>query len=408
MRKFCIFYLIILISFSIVGCTKEALDSDDGTINKSKCVTIYGEEHPIGMAIAWKNNPRLIYKQSPHQFSYTDTDGNDITVDGYKCESDIELLGNYMLSLYEPSFSYIEELNEVKGEGIVTTLNITTEDPENFEGTYKFSVVTQKNTFFAFHSTDYSTLKERNIATIVNGTLKIEKEGDHYSIEYHLTNEVGGTINGKYIGKIKEAVVAVQKENRTEGIRMNGLQKENDWIQYMWGATYVYGGYSDAASNAYFSATMAAATKSNVGTVEKIDACLFWNKDEDKLYFISPIESTQYLFGNNTFTNHTEYTMAPADFTEEEYNSIEISEIANYFNKPLIPAVFDVKNFTPGYVFFKSGQGLMGVLKVTDITPSSYRKDVWMPNMMWIEGTDTPGIIIGARSPGNFSSPQIK
>ncbi len=410
MKKIYIFYSVILLVFSIIGCTKEGLNSDVGKpIDESKCVTVYGQDYPIGMAIAWENNARLIYKQSPHQFSYTNSSGDNVTLDGYKCETDIELLGNYMISLYEPSFSYIEDLNEVKGEGVVTTLNITTADPNVIEGTYEFSGVTQKNTFFAFHSTNYSTLEDRNVATIVDGSLTIRKIGEEYLIEYDLKNEFGGTIKGRYEGNVKTTKVALQSENRTKGIRMNALQEECDWVQYMFGMIYdLYSGLSDTRSAAYFSTSMGAATLSDTGTPEKIDVCVLWNKEEDKLYFISPLESSQYLNEENSFPNHTEYTMAPSDFTEEDYNNVEISEIATYFSKSTIPAVFDIENFKPGYVFFKSGQGLMGVISVENVTPSSHHKDIIMANMMWNEGTNTPGLIISARSPGNFSSPQIK
>lgn len=398
MAKCYSYYAIMMTALIFYGCSKEDIGS-----TFSNSINVYGLDYTIGNSILWENNPKMVFEQVPYSFTYTDDIG-EVTIDGYACETEITVLGNYILSLYENSLNYIEDLGEMNGEGVATSIHFTTSDAAGVaDGTYAFSDSNTSDTFCAYHSSYYSTSEDRNIATITDGSVEIKSSGDTRTVDYNLITSNGGVVSGTYEGEIIETKVESQAEASAEDILIMGYQIDYYREQEFFGMISTYGP-EDMNSTAFYSTTTGSVTTAKDGSYDKVDIALLWNQDDNTVSFASPIEICQYTERLYIFLNHTEYAAAPADFTDEDYYSVSIDDIPAYFENP-VNAVFSVENFEPGYVFFKSGQGLMGVIKVKEVTPGEYVETTGIIVHRYTLG---PQLLIDVRSPGNFTSPLIK
>ncbi len=413
MIKRYIYYGLVLLLFVGYGCEKTPVEVETEKVN------IYGRDYPIGLAVLWQNNPRMIFTQVPYSFvdSYTDENGNPITetIEGLTCLDDINILGNYMFSLYETSFSYIEDVNLVNGSGAVVTIHLTSPSEELVEGEYTYSTLFSGNTFYAYTSSNYSSIKSSNvISQVIEGKVTVKKSGSGFAVDYELVNSQGGVVKGSYNDKIEELRVNLQTEALNSDIRISGIAESVFIETYMYGNPYNQEYTTDNYNTGFFSTTTGGTSKVTDGAREKVDMALYYNAVDNTLTFTSPIEMRKYTGRTEEYPNHTLYVRAPSTFTEDDYNNIQVTDIPSYFNNSTnTPVVFSVDNFEPGYVFFKSGQGLMGVMNVKSVAEGRHiENDIFaiygLPGYLVQHYQLSPNLLVDIKSPGNFSSPQIQ
>ena len=402
-------FLIFLALFFFISCS----DSDK-EINPEFKLEIYGQSYNLTEGVLWENEPSVVIEKAP--FIYLDTYINSAsleitdTVVGFTKGDGEQTLGNFMLSLYEEGLHYDETLGSTNGEAACICLHLNSKDSETLTmGTYSFSEEKAENTFSGYVSSNYNTGETTISAKITEGELTIEKSDENYSISFVCKTSFGGVIKGKYLGKLSKTKVPLEKSTFYENISLDGLLDTVVSTQIWGGGVPIESKSLDTRNGKAFLLTSSgkAQTAATTGK-ENVDIALVWDKEDESLYFESPIKMRSLLGHSDSysFPCNTIYMKAPDSFTDEDFKNIEETG----FSMDIVDekVVVDTKNFRPMYMFFETGAGIKGIMHIKAFYPLGETETSDWGGYLVMKYPVNPSLLIDIKCPSNFVNPQIR
>ena len=127
-------------------------------------------------------------------------------VEGFRAGDERIETGNFMLSLYETGLYGNMELEKAQGEGVCICFHLASPElGELVPGKYVFGTDKKPYTFIGYCSSDYNTQNKENIpATLSEGEVTVEKNGDNYRVVFQCKTTFGGDIAGEYNGTLQQ------------------------------------------------------------------------------------------------------------------------------------------------------------------------------------------------------------
>lgn len=419
MLKLNYFFAVLASALLLSACS----DNDDGTTGSSQIV-LYDNAFNIGSAVIWQGNPYSIVNTVPYiwQDIYTNDNGETVTdnIEGFTVSDKATQLGNYTISLYENGLTYNPELASAKGKGAVVSIQLCSPSVDGVaEGTYTYSETTASNTFRAFCSSEYQSQKTIRPAAITEGEVRVAKSGDAYHVELNGKTSFGGSVAVKYDGPLEVCKVPQQTSLEYTDVSMSGMMDKMD-IEVYYGeqllgsTTELDDGnpdYPDFGTGlAFFSLTSGMTQSASASRKDMADIALYWDEAGKCFRFESPIKMRAHLGHKEDylFPCHTKYMKAPDSFTDADFDNLE----ANNFNTDIIESNVEIPvttadGFKTCYVFFETGRGVKGVMRLKQYTPQSMGSYDYY-GVMTYNYQIGPKLLMDIKCPAIVSNPQIR
>lgn len=408
MKKRIVYFLVALIFLGTGSCS----DKDDGMDSNNSQLQVYGQQYSLTMGIIWQNNKNVVFQTVPYTFydTYIDSEGNERTdkIEGFTTGDEQTETGNFMLTLYEPGLVYHPDIESITGKGACICFHLASAEIDRFvPGKYIYGNEKKANTFTAYSSVYYDTQKSVNPAEISKGEITIEKEGEEYHIEFKGSTTKESEIVCRFDGPLKEHRVKQQIAARFEDITIAGLL---DTVHVKVESNYVgNSAYSDVDrenGKAFLCTKTGITSYARDPGREAVDLALLWDRKTESFVFESPIRMRKWLWHSDEFIFpcHTIYMQAPDDFTDEDFENLEESG----FDFKILEQTVKIatRPFQPGYVFFQTGTGTKGVIRVKSFTPlGSKTLENWLQKSTFPEN---PTLAIDIKCPANFVDPKIR
>lgn len=413
------YLLAILASVLLLG---SCSDNDDGNSNAQ--IVLYDNHFNVGSAVIWQGNPYTIANTVPYIWkdTYTNDNGETVTdeVEGVTVSDKSAQYGNFTLSLYEDGLTYSPELASAKGKGAVVSIQLCSPDVDALaEGVYTYSETKAANTFIAYCSSEYQSQKTIKPAAITEGEVKIAKTGDAYRVELNGKTSFGGSVVANYEGPAEMCKVPQQTSLEYTDVSLAGMLDKME-IEAYYGETLMgtstelddgNPGYPDFGTGlAFFSLTSGMPQSASAQKKEQADIALYWDEAQQCFHFESPITMRRHL-GHKAeylFPCHTKYMVAPESFTDADFENLD----ATTFNYEIngggvtIP-ITTTEAFTPRYVFFETGHGVKGVMRIKQYTPQSKGSYDYYGVMTYYFQVG-PKLLMDIKCPAIVSNPQIR
>lgn len=367
----------------LLGMLCPACSSNDGGLDQSKLLTIYGEEYELEQAVLWKDDNHTVSLQEDYVFEdHYQTSAGEKTdsVKGFMTTLKDYQTGNFMLGLYETGFVINEVLYKAQGQGACVWLQLASpETSELSPGKYIFDKSRDQYTFKGYSTSKYKP-GETTPAEINAGEVEVSREGDFYTINFKCKTSFGGTVAGCYTGKpagynlsgqtqgvVFQQEIALRALFDTVVYEKEGiLVKEPDYLR---GSSFL-----NSSSKKTFSAEKYSVL--NYTEKAKVDIAVAYSEEENAVYFESPIRMRALLWHNQyedynfDLPCHTRYMAAPADFKEADFESLAKKEDFVFQMKEEIVKI-PIGITSPKYVFVVTGNGQMGVIRVREVRQAS-------------------------------------
>lgn len=367
----------------LLGLLCPACSSDGDGMDRSKLLTIYGEEYALGEAVIWKDDNHTVVFQEEYVFEdHYPTDGGEKTdtVKGFMTEVKDYRTGNFMLGLYETGFVINDVLYKAQGEGACLCLQLASPDTAELKpGKYIFDKSREQYTFKGYFASVYKP-GGTTPAKIGDGVVEVSVEEDCYTINFNCKTSFGGTVAGCYTGKpagynilgqtkgvVYQQDIVLRALYDTVVYEKEGIVvKEPDYLR---GISFL-----NSTSKKTFSAEKYCLL--NATEKAKVDIAVAYSEDEHAIYFESPIRMRALLWHNQyedydfDLPCHTRYMAAPADFKDTDFDSLAKKEDF-VFQMKEEKVKIPVGTTSPKYVFVVTGQGQMGVIRVREVKPAS-------------------------------------
>ncbi len=402
----------------LVGCS----DNNDAT--NSSQIVLYDNAFNVGSAVIWQGNPYTIANTQPYIWhdTYVNDQGVTVTddVEGITVSDNSTQLGNYTLSLYENGLTYNPELASAKGKGAVVSIQLCSDDVNGVkDGTYTYSETTEPGTFRAYCSSEYQSQKTIKPAAITEGNVNVAKSGDTYNVTISGKTSFGGSVEAKYEGPLEVCKIPQQTSLEYSDVSMAGMI-DSVKIEVYYGdvllgaATELDNGnpdYPDFGTGlAFFSLTSGMTQTASAAKKDQADLALYWDEPDSCFRFQSPITMREHL-GHKAeylFPCHTKYMKAPKSFTDTDFENLD----ATAFNPNIqetdveIP-VTTADDFETSYVFFETGHGVKGVMRLKQYTPRSEGSYDYY-SVMTYKYEIGPKLLMDIKCPAIVSNPQIR
>lgn len=302
-------------------------------------------------------------------------------------------------------------------------------------------------TFIGYCSSDYNTQNKENIpATLSEGEVTVEKNGDNYRVVFQCKTTFGGDIAGEYNGTLQQHRVSQVSSTEYNNVSLSGLMDEVEIV--MWytgdvirsildqiglegfplkdGAEMIglivdgekfidpessgtdfdteYNGMSLFSLSTGLSQIANNARKNK----ELIDLALTWNKEQEAFYFESPIRVRSMLDHNSKydFPCHTIYMNAPESFTEADFENLSADDFSFQITEEKVKVA--IADFKPAYVFFQTGKGVLGVIKVKSYIPQDMKTEYDVYSSGYIDSPLNPSLQLEIKCPAVVANPQIR
>lgn len=404
-----------------------ACSDDDGDNFSGSNIQMYGNKFNIGSGVIWKSSPHVLVSTVPYVYkdTYTNDNGEEVTdeVQGFTASDDRKEVGNFTLSLYENGLTLNRELAAVQGKGACICFQLNSSDAEQLtEGKYVYGNLNEPGTFTAYASSEYDTQKAVKPAAIDTGTVEIHKEGDNYHVSFNVKTTFGGIINGSYTGPLQNMDVPQVSSAEYTNISLAGLLKETylemllnlgtgDLISYGKEFGFDIGDPDQGTGYSFFSLTSGftqyASSRSNK---ELVDIALYWDEENHLFRFESPIVMRSFLGHDDAynFPCHTRYMKAPSTFTDEKFNNLTAEDFSfNITDEKVTIPVTTPEAFQPSYVFFETGRGVQGVIKIKQYT-AGYERTLDTGGVVVYKYPMEPTLLLDIKCPAVVSNPQIR
>ncbi len=445
MRKRCLLGGILCMLACILSCS----DQDDNSVSSDRMIRLYGYSYNLQSGAIWQSNPNVVV--SNIQYVYEDSyekDGVMVTdkVEGFRAGDDRIETGNFMLSLYENGLYCNEKLEKAQGKGACICFHLASpEIGELVPGKYVFGTDKQPYTFVGYCSSDYNTQNKDNIpATISEGEVTIEKNGEEYRVVFQVKTTFGGEVAGEYNGDLTRCRVSQISSSEYDNVSLAGLLDEVEvtpWysvafvqmlmdqfgrpLEYASDILGVEEGYNGYISPAEVTTTLDTEFGQSLFSLssglsftadkarrnlEDMDLALVWDKEKESFRFESPIRMRSML-GHNAkydFKSHTIYMKAPDSFTDADYENLTTESFLFQLNEEDVE--IPTQDFKPCYVFFQTGKGVLGVIKVKSYTSLDSKLDL-DPSFGGSMGNvlpQNPALQLEIKCPAVIANPEIR
>lgn len=398
-------------------------DNDDASVGSSRIV-LYDNQFNVGSGVIWQGNPYSIVSTVPYVWkdTYVNDKGETVTdnVEGFTVSDNATQLGNYTISLYENGLTYNPELASAKGKGAVVSIQLCSSDLDGVkDGTYKYSETTAPQTFRAYCSSEYQSQKTIKPAAITEGEVNVVKTGSDYHVELNGKTSFGGTVTAKYDGPLEVCKVPQQTSLEYTDVSLAGMMDKMD-IEVYYGdvllgtSTELDDGnpeYPDFGTGlCFFSLTSGMTQNASAKRKDMADIALYWDEAGKCFRFQSPITMRAHLAhkADYLFPCHTKYMKAPASFTDADFENLD----ATTFNVDIkdgnveIP-VTTADDFKTSYVFFETGHGVKGVMRLKQYTPQGTGSYDYYGVMTYNYQTG-PKLLMDIKCPAIVSNPRIR
>lgn len=400
-------------------------DDDDVVTNEESYISMYGIEYNIDSGVIWENNPHNLVTTVPYIYkdTYTADDGTEVTdeVEGFTFSSDSKQVGNFMISLYEKGLTFNSELSSTTGSGACICFHLNSEDVSSLsDGNYVYGNENEPGTFVAYASSQYSTSEKVTPAVVDSGYVNVSHSGEEYTVNYEVRTTFGGIIKGTYKGQLAQCRVPQVESAEYSDIRLMGLLDQT-YLTYILYGYYIYGteyDYDYGADSdfpngyAFFSLTSGIAqtaygSRKNLGAV---DIAMKWDEANSQFRMESPIVMRKYL-GHSTrfvFPCHTIYMKAPSSFTDDDFENLTADDFTTQITEEEVTIpVTTADDFQPCYVFFKTGNGVQGVIKFKEYT-AGYETILDRGGVITYQYPVNPSLLMDVKCPAVVANPQIR
>ncbi len=431
-----------------LSCFWGCSDNDDA-VSPDRMIRLYGRSYNLQSGVVWQSNPNIVTSSVPYVYEDVyESGGEQVTdrVEGFWAGDGQTETGNFMLSLYEEGLYYNEKLEKASGRGACISFHLASAEIDRLvPGKYVFGTEKLPGTFIGYCSSDYNTSERENVvAGLAEGEVNVEQNGEEWHIKFQCKTTFGGEILGEYRGKLDKCKVSQVSSTEYKDISLAGLMDEVE-VTYWYTKEFVEGivaqlpGYSfedvldmfglvmvgdkvvelessgvdydtEYGGNALFSLTSGICQIANDArrNREAIDLALVWDKTEETFIFESPIH-IRSLLGHKTrydFPCHTIYMKAPADFTDTDFENLS----AEFFSFRIEDEKVEIpsQNFKPAYVFFQTGRGVLGVIKITDYIPMGIKTEYDMYGGGFLDYPRNPALRLEIKCPAVVANPQIR
>ena len=408
-KRVCFRYALFLALLGASACSDNEQDVDPAAL-----LDIYGRQYRLTEGVIWENNPVDIHATVPYVFedTYKTAGGETVTdrVTGFAAGNGNRKVGNFMLSLYEEGLHYNAGMKASVGNGACICFHFATESTDRLTpGKYVYGTEKEAGTFIAYSSSNYRTDYSVTLAEITAGEVIVEQQGENYNIRFDCTTSFGGKVTGEYVGPLFYCRVPQQTSAFYENITLAGLL-DSVVISESWlGDAPEISVSVDYSNGAAFLATSSGACKyAKDGGKELVDVALVWDKTTASFYFESPICMRALLGHSDTynFPCHTIYMNAPSTFTAADFDRLGESSFAPDIQEEKV--VFSTADFRPGYVFFRTGNGVEGVIHVKGFAPPDKQTTSEWGGWLITEKPVNPVLYLDVKCPANFVDPKIR
>ena len=339
---------------------------------------------------------------------------------GEVCETTIALLRdpehNILTTLPAPDFPTGGEI--VCDPGEMEALYKTDLDGVA-DGTYKYSETTAAQTFRAYCSSEYQSQKTIKPAAITEGEVSVKHDGNDYHVTLSGKTSFGGSVVANYDGPLEVCKVPQQTSLEYTDVSLAGMMDTMN-IEVYYGdvllgsSTELDDGnpeYPDLGTGlCFFSLTSGMTQSASAKRKDMADIALYWEKAKKSFRFQSPITMRAHLGhkAEYVFPCHTKYMKAPASFTDADFENLD----ATRFNVDIkesdveIP-VTTADDFQTSYVFFETGNGVKGVMRLKQYTPQGTGSYDYYGVMTYNYQTG-PKLLMDIKCPAIVSNPQIR
>lgn len=421
MRTFLKGAALALVALALTSCGDRNKMEDP----RDTMITIYGRSYHLETAALWRSNPNIVSRPSPYIWTdeYVNSRGQEISdpVEGFTAGEDSFTSGNFMLSLYETGLKVNTSLEGVQGRGACISFHLATENTDGISaGTYRFSPDKSPFTFVGYLCSDYTTQSITNVpgqvpvnnpAELADGevTVGLGQDGS-YTVEFICTTTFGAEVSGRYVGQIPEYKVSQVASSAFNDIEIAGLLKSVTISQsYNAGGTMIplgdETGYDISNGKAFLSLSSGMAQYANTPKKDAIDIALVWDETDESFIFTSPIKMRSYLGHDHRydFPCHTRFMPAPDTFTDKDFMSFD----SFTFKVEDQPVMIPTKDFKTSYLFFETGNGIQGVMRVRAFIPaSSYVEDY--AGVLFTTRPINPSIKVDVKCPAVTENPKIR
>lgn len=408
-RMNCFIYGVVLAWLSLGSCS----DKEDG-LDSSVMLDIYGRQYSLSEGVIWENNPNVTVATVPYVFedTYVNADGVEVTdqVAGYTAGAVSNTTGNFMLSLYEDGLSYNDALQVAAGKAACICFHLSSEEADQLKmGKYVYGKEKVANHFIAYSSSDYDTEKSNIPAEITEGEVTVAGANGNYSVKFNCKTSFGGEVKGEYTGILHKCRVAQQPSAYYESLTLAGLMDTVVTTETWFGGEPEISTSLDINNGAAFLSTGSGTCKyARDGGKDLVDIALVWDKTKESFYFESPIRMRSLLGHNSTynFPCHTIYMKAPDSFTDADFENLEKNEFSFEIREEKVE--FPTGDFKPGYVFFQTGKGIRGVIRVKGFAPLGSKTESQWGGWVIVDSQVNPVLYIDVKCPASFLDPKIR
>lgn len=407
-----------LLSALLCSCNEE----EDAGIDAN--LQIYGMTYEVGTGIVWQSNPYRTYERVPFYWDDTfDENGQQVVerVEGFYASEQAKESGNFMISIYQSGMNFNEQLSDVDGWGAVACFHLASKEPERLvPGNYTIGGDQTPGTFKGYASSSYNGKVGGGIATITEGTVKVNETPGGYTVSFDCKTDFGGIVKGYCNVPLRLVRLPQVSSLEFNDLHLEGLLKK--YIKHL--ATKAEPDVMplpqwnlnptglDIFSKAFLS--LAGGTISNAnGSKSTPDIALSYDDDRQELMFESPLHMRRF-FGLKarrdfyTFPCHTIYMKAPDSFTDADFDKVtETGLTADVKEETVRIPIGD--NFKPCYVFFRTGRGAKGVIRVRGFREAGKTYTPYPYSPMHVITESRPAsLTIDVKCPAVIYNPAIK
>lgn len=378
--------------FALAGVLLTSCFEESNEIGPNK-IQIYGVDYELRSGVLWHSADNRVLETQEYVFTdhFMDADGNPQSVEskGFTVGENSRSNGNFLLSLYDQGLSLNPDLLLLRGKGTCICFHLASPDKQHLAaGTYTWGDKKEDFTYRAFYSSAFNPEELKTAAAeIKEGKVTVSIEGEEYMVDFDCKTDFGAIIKGTYQGHL----ATYQIENEDIAIRTDvKIQALLDSIKsvldmYM---PEEYGGHQTMdwttpgpdfyQGEALYSVMGGiASTVASASGNENMELALVYNRASESVFFESPIKMCVWLHhqyscdGTDflTFPCHTRYMKAPQNFTEEDFDKITQSSDLDFVIEGEPRVEISLSTSQPEFIFFETGKGMRGVIKVKDTTP---------------------------------------
>lgn len=452
MRKLWLLGVVLAAVTWLAACS----DKSDG-ISPDNSIELYGNAYNLTSGVIWQNNPNIVLKSVPYNF-YDNYDGRTDTVRGYAVGTEKYHTGNFMVSLYENGLTFNPSTEKAQGRASVVCFHMASPSTDELkEGTYKFGDDKLPFTFTGYCSSDYNTMSMSNIAaTLTGGEVTVAKLANGgYQLKFLCKTSFNADVKGTYTGRLDQCRVSQVNFTQFDNVHIAGLMDSvyvlswytEKFVKYLIntiargypdeygyirklpteeaaaiiGYTKEGDRYIDYANSGYdvdiayhgtsFLSLATGLTQDAISArrnLDNVDLALRWDDTAQEFHFLSPIKARAMLKRNGKydFPCHTIYMKAPANFTDDDYQNATVEDFN--FEMKDEDVVIPTANFKPTYVYFQTGKGVMGIIKVKSFTEKGVQTDFDIYTSGYMDVTLNPALQIELKCPAVVANPQIR